>query len=158
MALDEVLWHEAATGSNFMRLYAWVDRPVMSLGYFQDLSELQTDSRLRHLKFVRRLTGGGAIVHDNEITYSLALPAAIAPATNELYEIVHRAVATSLCELGIPATVGTDDVSNGLDESLCFERSDRYAVRVNGVKILGSAQRRRPACVLMHGSLILGRS
>src|SRR5262245_49076301 len=106
MALDEVLWNEASTCSLFMRLYSWADAPVLSLGYFQDARVVRSDPRLHQLPYVRRLTGGGAIVHDREITYSLALPAAEAPRTNELYDRVHKAVAVALGDLGIPAGVG----------------------------------------------------
>ena len=158
MALDEVLWTESAHGTAFCRLYGWADRPVLSLGYFQHADEVRSDPRLRELPFVRRLTGGGAIVHDREITYSLALPARRAPATNALYDRVHRAIATSLVELGIPASVDADTQRGDRSDRLCFCRSDRFAVRVCGVKVLGSSQRRRQASVLMHGSLLLGSS
>jgi lipoate-protein ligase A len=158
MALDEVLWHEASTGAQFMRLYGWVDRPVLSLGYFQDLHEVRNNPRLLGLPYVRRLTGGGAIVHDHEITYSLALPAHMAPGTNELYERVHKAVAAALCVTGIGAVVDDESGGAGMEPALCFARADRYAVRVRGVKVMGSAQRRRPDRILMHGSLLLARS
>src|SRR5262245_1318439 len=94
MALDEVLWRRASHGTVFMRLYTWCDRPVLSLGYFQDAQEVRGGGQCRDLPYVRRMTGGGAIVHDNELTYSLALPARSAPATNALYEQVHAAVAS----------------------------------------------------------------
>lgn len=157
MALDEVLWLEAAAGASFMRLYTWVDRPVVSLGYFQEYESVRATPAWRGLPLVRRLTGGGAIVHDHEITYSLSLGPS-APKTDELYELVHQAVAASLVELGIPATVGDHDASGPAEAFLCFARCDQFAVRIGGVKVLGSAQRRCPESVLMHGSLLLAKS
>jgi lipoyl(octanoyl) transferase len=158
MALDEVLWHEAQTGSQYVRLYSWIDRPVLSLGYFQDSHEVRSNPSVQGLPYVRRLTGGGAIVHDHEITYSLALPGDAAPATNELYERVHTAVAATLRDMGIPAMVGDESAGPARVAHLCFARTDPYAVRVQGVKVMGSAQRRSPDRVLMHGSLLLARS
>jgi lipoate-protein ligase A len=158
MALDEVLWAESANGTSYMRLYTWANRPVLSLGYFQNAQQVRDDPRLRSLPYVRRLTGGGAIVHDHEITYSLALPESRAPCTGELYARVHARIASGLCELGIPAAVGGADDGHALNALLCFSRSDRFAVRVRGIKVLGSAQRRHLSCVLMHGALLLSRS
>lgn len=158
MAIDEVLWNRAARGMPYLRLYGWADRPALSLGYFQDSEEVRRDPRLRDLPFVRRLTGGGAIVHDDELTYSLALPARLAGTTSDLYLRVHRAIAESMAELDIPATVGVGSGSNSPAEMLCFQRGDRFAVRVRGIKVLGSAQRRRPEAVLMHGSLLMSSS
>jgi lipoate-protein ligase A len=158
MAVDEVLWTDAARGPCLVRLYAWADRPVLSLGYFQSAGEVRTDPRLRDLPLVRRLTGGGAIVHDREITYSLALPARLVPPTNRLYDCVHRAIAESLVCRGVPASVAGHCTDERAPDRLCFRRADRFAVRVRGVKVLGSAQRRRPDSVLMHGSLLLASS
>ena len=158
MALDEVLWIDAAQGTPFVRFYGWAGRPVLSLGYFQCADEVRRDPRLCDLPCVRRLTGGGAIAHDHEITFSIALPARLAPATSAMYGRVHHAIAVSLVELGIPASVACGASSEGPSEALCFCRNDRFAVRVRGIKVLGSAQRRRAASVLMHGSLLLARS
>jgi lipoate-protein ligase A len=158
MALDEILWIEAARGGPFVRLYEWADRPALSLGYFQSADDVRNDPRLRDLPLVRRLTGGGAIVHDREITYSLALPARLAPPTNWLYDRVHRSIAESLVARDLPATESRDAALQDASDRLCFLRADRFAVCVRGVKVLGSAQRRRPEAVLMHGSLILASS
>lgn len=158
MALDEVLWTESARSVAFVRLYGWADRPVLSLGYFQDAGQVRRDPRLRNLPFVRRLTGGGAIVHDHELTFSLGLPANLAGKSSELYRCVHHAMAESLAEIGIPASVANSSRPPSATANLCFQRADRFAVRVRGIKVLGSAQRRRPQSVLMHGSLILASS
>jgi lipoate-protein ligase A len=110
------------------------------------------------LPYVRRLTGGGAIVHDDEITYSLALPGPLVPLTNALYSRLHAAIAACLNEVGVGATVGAATDDKTARATLCFSRSDPHAVRLRGIKILGSAQRRRTESTLMHGSLMLARS
>jgi lipoate-protein ligase A len=158
MALDEVLWGEASSGANFLRIYRWANRPVLSLGYFQDSDAVRCDPLLRGLPYVRRLTGGGAVVHDDEITYSLALAGPVAPQTDALYRRVHCGIAASLRAAGVPAAVGARGATGRCGDDLCFARDDRHAVRLQGCKVLGSAQRRRPYAVLMHGSLILSRS
>ena len=160
MALDEVFWQEAARGAAFLRFYGWSTRPTLSLGYFQRFDEFRQHAVWRTLPVVRRLTGGGAIVHDDELTYALALPASAAPSSIELYDRVHRAIQRALGELGITAELGTDSDSAGRTacDAMCFRRYDRFAVCVRGKKILGSAQRRGATSLLIHGSLLLGRS
>ncbi len=168
MALDEVLWHAAAEDGPYLRIYGWCDRPSISLGYFQSCREVLDRPAWRHLPFVRRVTGGGALVHDRDMTYALTLPARLAPPTRSLYERVHRAVAAALRAMGVPCELargGTGEptarraagVSRPV-ETLCFQRNDRFAVCVKGFKVLGSAQRRDSASVLIHGSLLLAAS
>jgi len=157
MALDEIMWHEAAGGRALLRIYGWADRPAVSFGYFQSLDEVRAVPGWSELPLVRRLTGGGAIVHDSDLTFSLALPAQLAPGTAELYNRVHRTIAAALTNLSAPAQVGDASTGNVADPA-CFRRSDRFAVRVFGHKVVGSAQRRQTDSVLMHGSLVLARS
>src|SRR4051812_15493101 len=74
MAADEVLLdHAAASGRPALRFYTW-DPPTLTLGYFQPSAGRHADPRLAPLPYVRRATGGGAIVHHHELTYALALP------------------------------------------------------------------------------------
>src|SRR5947199_97360 len=74
MAADDALLEGTATsGRPALRFYAW-DPPTLSLGYFQPAADRLADPRLAALPFVRRPTGGGAIVHHHELTYALALP------------------------------------------------------------------------------------
>jgi lipoate-protein ligase A len=157
MAIDQVLWHCSTDGIARLRVYRWADRPALSLGYFQSHAAVRGVVGWGRLPFVRRMTGGGAIVHDDDLTYSLALPAAVAPQrSDELYDRLHRAIAAQVRMVGIPAVVdGSISSSDGGCEQLCFLRSDPFAVRVGACKILGSAQRRRPAAVMVQGSLLL---
>jgi lipoate-protein ligase A len=158
MALDEVLWHSAAEDGPYLRFYGWSDRPAISLGYFQSCREVLDRSNWRGLPFVRRVTGGGALVHDHDLTFALALPTRLAPPTRPLYERVHRAFATALRQMGVACELGAHTEHETTPETLCFRRNDRFALSVKGTKVLGSAQRRDSASVLIHGSLLLAAS
>ena len=76
MAFDEALLEtvSAGLGTALLRTYGWTT-PTLSLGYFQNLDEVQADSRFQSVPMVRRLTGGGAIWHHHELTYALVVPA-----------------------------------------------------------------------------------
>src|SRR5947209_979765 len=74
MAADEILLEEAVAGRASFRLYAW-SQPTLSLGYFQRHEECRADPRLHELAWVRRATGGEALVHHHELTFALCLPA-----------------------------------------------------------------------------------
>ncbi|MBI3468861.1 MAG: lipoate--protein ligase family protein [Planctomycetes bacterium] len=159
MAIDEMLWEAAAAGMPYLRLYGWSNRPCFSLGYFQSGDEIRCVPEWRGLSFVRRMTGGGAIVHDGDLTFSLALPTVLARRDpDDLYDRLHRAIAAELRSSGIPAVVEDSPVPSSKSDRLCFLRHDPFAVRVHQSKILGSAQRRRPASVLVQGSLLLTTS
>jgi len=167
MALDELLWSAATEPSRaYFRIYGWLGRPWVSLGYFQDAAVVRSQPGLAGCPCVRRLSGGGLIVHDNELTYAMALPAAMAPDRDSLYRAFHEAVQAELARLGIDAQLGPEQRRQGqlarrprgVQPPLCFARRDPYGLYVNGFKVLGSAQRRSARSVLMHGSLILGAS
>jgi lipoate-protein ligase A len=170
MAVDEALLNAAAErGTATLRFYQWRE-PTLSLGYFQSYGERQTHAASQGAAVVRRLSGGGALMHDREVTYSLCLPPAHPMARNApaLYEVVHRALIGVLGAWGVsPALHGdggsaTDDAE---EPFLCFARrtsadvvlrSDRDAS--SSAKIVGSAQRRRRGAVLQHGAVLLGAS
>jgi len=93
MAVDESLLLDAADrGTATLRFYTWSE-PTLSLGYFQRLADRHTHAASLSCAIVRRQTGGGAILHDRELTYSLALPAGhpLARRPDELYSAVHGA-------------------------------------------------------------------
>jgi lipoate-protein ligase A len=160
MAVDEALLESAVGGGPCtLRWYRW-EQATLSLGYFQTDSAARNDPRFGGLPVVRRLSGGGAIIHDHEWTYSCTLPARheLARDARQLYARVHNAVIRALGALGMVAEVrGTTDGSRG-NEFLCFARRDDFDVVMGGQKVLGSAQRRRKGAVLQHGSLVLQAS
>lgn len=158
MAVDETLLESAVAGQCSVRWYRW-DQATLSLGYFQSADAALGDSRLRNLPIVRRLSGGGAIVHHHELTYSCAVPAEhpLAAAPRRLYTAVHERIIGILAEFGYPAALRGTSSSARPEEFLCFGRRDDFDVVMGGNKVLGSAQRRRKGAVLQHGSLVLER-
>ena len=114
---------------------------------------------------VRRASGGGAILHDAEITYSLAIPHAhaLADDTTWLYTAVHEALVEVLYAQGLEAIAvrqGAAAAASTAAEQpfLCFQRRAVGDVLLGEAKICGSAQRRRRGAILQHGSLIFERS
>lgn len=158
MAVDEALLHCARTPT--LRLYGWAPHAV-SLGWFQrfaDFADLPPDTVV-----VRRLTGGGAIHHGDELTFALAVDAALLPADIAAsYALLHDAVLAALCAVGVAASRRTDgDAASARPRARwCFaEPGDGDLVTARG-KLLGSAQRRLRTPtprVLHHGSLVLAQ-
>ena len=169
MAVDEALLASAwRDGIATLRFYGW-QPATLSLGYFQVLADRCQHPPSRRCPVVRRWTGGGAIVHDRELTYSLAIPAGRPwPAAKDLYERVHRTLIDTLAEWGLTAVLQRDVVPScraamesplrGRQPFLCFLRRACSDVLLSGHKIAGSAQRRRRGAVLQHGSVLLARS
>jgi lipoyl(octanoyl) transferase len=186
MAVDEVLLHDAAeNGLATLRFYAW-SKPTLSLGYFQHVADREQHASSCRCALVRRQTGGGAILHDREITYSLTLPAGhpLARSARRLYAALHDAaiaVISPFTDLGrgyalLRLKEGLQ-FPNRAEPFLCFQRRAPGDVLLIGVpdqlpsstpsevqqsalgtKILGSAQRRFGGALLQHGSLLLERS
>jgi len=162
MAVDELLLDQAAeTGCPTLRFYTWRE-PTVSLGYFQTYASRSGHVGSSRCPLVRRLTGGGAIVHDAELTYGLSLPAGhpLAARTQDLYHAVHEALVETLASLGVRAKIcdGCSGLEPAAEPFLCFQRRAAGDVLVDGEKIAGSAQRRRRGAILQHGSVILWTS
>lgn len=160
MAVDAALLESALhEGTCTLRCYQWA-QPTLSLGYFQSADSLPAAPELANLPVVRRLSGGGAIVHHHELTYSCAIPPShpLAADPFRLYTLVHHAFIEILRGLGVPAALRGTARPEKSTEFLCFGRGDDFDVVVAGHKVLGSAQRRRKGAILQHGSLVLARS
>jgi len=160
MAVDEALLEG---GRPVLRFYAWSE-PTVSLGYFQRYADRESHPASRLCPVVRRRSGGGAIVHDRELTYSLVLPhdSPLVAQRLELYAAIHRSFITVLRQFGVAAEFSGVE-QGGKDIFLCFQRLSVHdvVVRQRGkiLKILGSAQYRNKAgSVLQHGSLLFDRS
>ena len=187
MAVDEALLETAAAGGGAtLRFYEWSE-PTLSLGYFQQSAERSSHRATRDCPLVRRQTGGGAILHDVELTYSLAVADdrhGFGDATR-LYDVVHTALVDVLAGLGVDArlndclpgrpddqttltrdgTISRNRNNSGVrtrtgtrEPFLCFQRRARADVLVGEAKVCGSAQRRHGNAVLQHGSLLLAAS
>lgn len=174
MAVDEALLEAAATkGQPTLRFYQWQE-PTLSLGYFQEYEDRRLHEASAGCPTVRRSSGGGAILHDRELTYSLAVPEGHPLVADRLrtYRVIHESLIETLSDWGIEATLYTCGMADadrkhsqsgaavplGRQPFLCFQRRSLGDVLAGGVKIAGSAQRRRRGAVLQHGSVLLARS
>lgn len=158
MAVDATLLQNASRrGEATLRFYQW-SVPTLSLGYFQEHDLRRQHAASVNCPVVRRSSGGGAIVHDREITYSLAIPLSDRWSVKaaELYVTVHESLIDLLRTLKINGELYAGDTSSS--SFLCFQRRAPGDVIVNRRKIMGSAQRRAKGALLQHGSLLLGRS
>lgn len=155
MAADEVMLESAKDGVASIRVYTW-EPPTVSLGYFQRQEERLRDPRLARYPWVRRPTGGGAIIHDGDLTYALALPASwlggLAPAC--WHDRIHHVLAEILRRKEIPATVAQGPRPRPEELGyLCFAVPQPGDVLLDGVKIIGGAQRLRHGALMQHGSM-----
>jgi lipoate-protein ligase A len=160
MAVDEMMLETvAASGQPTLRFYEW-EEPTLSLGYFQPLAERESHTASRKCPVVRRSTGGGAIVHDQELTYSIALPIGDRWSTEAtaLYDTFHGGLVAALEKQGIIATLCPRTIQSLNPEFLCFQRRAKGDVLVGNHKTAGSAQRRRQGAMLQHGSVVLRQS
>ena len=162
MAVDEVLLEMCARGESLptLRLYSW-EPPCLSLGYAQPLSDVDI-ARLesRGWDLVRRLTGGRAVLHTDELTYSVIAPpdeALLAGGVLPSYNRLARALVGGLRRLGLPVEVQEQPATqeNQNPNPVCFEVPSTYEITAGGKKLIGSAQARRKDGVLQHGSLPL---
>ncbi len=158
MAVDQVLL-DSATETTTLRFYGW-SPPALSLGYFQRVADRKTHAASRELSVVRRATGGGAIVHDNELTYCLATPLGDRfQNTEKLVAELHQELVAALGDWGIVPQLSLNRVPASTGEPfLCFQRRARHDVLLQGSKVAGSAQRRLRGRALIHGSVLLRRS
>ncbi len=162
MAVDEALLEAAAAdGQCILRFYQWQE-PTLSLGYFQAYSDRWQHAPSSGVAVVRRMTGGGAILHDKELTYSVAIPSRHPLAIDrlKLYEAVHAGLIATLAQWGIAATICGQPARLSPDRQpfLCFERRSPGDVLLGDAKIAGSARRRCRGAVLQHGSILLRQS
>jgi len=145
MAIDEAILQQVSIGASppTLRLYGWKPSAV-SIGYFQSIEdEVDLDACLeKGFDVVRRITGGGAVFHDDELTYSIIIPEASGVVSEDImgsYAQICGAIVDALGSFGLEARFKpVNDIT------------------VDGKKISGNAQTRRCGCVLQHGTLILG--
>jgi lipoate-protein ligase A len=163
MAVDEAILEATVTRtvSPTLRFYAW-HPPCLSLGYAQPASDADlVRVSANGWDIVRRLTGGRAILHTDELTYAVIGPQEEPRLTGSVLESYQRlslALLNGLKLLGIPAEAKSQPpLPTGRDPigPVCFEVPSNYEITVNGRKLIGSAQARRMKGVLQHGTLPL---
>ena len=154
MAIDEALLDRAdRCGESFLRLYRW-DPPCLSLGRNEPAIERPG------IATVRRPTGGRAVWHEHEVTYAVAAPIAAFGRLRDAYRTIHERLATALRSLGADVTVAEDRPIARLSDrpTDCFAATVGGEVLAAGRKVIGSAQVRRGAAFLQHGSILLDGS
>jgi lipoate-protein ligase A len=161
MALDEALLSAVVEGASppTMRFYAW-SPPCLSLGRNQPLTDVDVEAcRAAGVGIVRRPTGGRAILHTDELTYSVVLPQADPRAAGgvlESYRRLSEGLLTGLRQLGVEAVQAIGQRKPPVDlTAICFDTPSDYEITAGGRKLVGSAQWRARGGVLQHGTLPL---
>ena len=162
MALDESILDavSSADAPPTLRLYAW-SPPCLSLGYAQPYADVDIERlATRGWTIVRRPTGGRAILHTDELTYSVIAPVELpelAGGVMQSYRQLSRALVSGLEYLGLTVSVAPEVQLSKMERGnpVCFEVPSSYEIEVDGRKLLGSAQVRRVKGVLQHGTLPL---
>lgn len=160
MALDEAIWQacEAGIAPPTLRVYGW-QPPALSMGYAQSVpKEVNADACRRHgIEIVRRPTGGRAVLHDDEVTYSVVMPITLHDGTlTEHYHLIGLALATAFTHLGLAVRLARPQRSTKERQApspACFAALSRYELSVSGKKLVGSAQKRGQHALLQHGSI-----
>jgi lipoate-protein ligase A len=163
MAVDEAILEFAGRGEvePTLRLYSW-EPACLSIGYAQPFADVDTKQlNLKRWQVVRRPTGGRAILHIDELTYSMIgafSEPRLAGSVLESYQRLSTALLTALQTLGISAQALAKEKSSTASinpNPVCFEVPSDYEITYQGRKLIGSAQARRKEGVLQHGSLPL---
>jgi lipoate-protein ligase A len=142
-----------------LRLYRW-SRPSLSIGHFQKISEVNIDyCDKMNYPVVRRLTGGRAILHDAELTYSFSARTGSPPFSTSLHEnytVISNAILLGLKTCGIKADISFERKKNsGFRNPACFKSVSYGEIKINGKKVIGSAQKRYSNGFMQHGSILL---
>ncbi|MEE8671468.1 MAG: biotin/lipoate A/B protein ligase family protein [Heyndrickxia faecalis] len=167
MALDEALldWHSKGEIPPAIRFYGW-DPATLSIGYFQRAKqEIDLEAVKRYgLGFVRRPTGGRAVLHEHELTYSVIVSEAhpdMPKTVTEAYRVISEGLVRGFRALGleayfaVPRTEAEREALRSPHSSVCFDTPSWYELVVEGRKVAGSAQTRQKGVILQHGSILL---
>ncbi len=162
MAADEAILRACHRGevAPTVRFYQW-NPACLSLGYFQYV-EKEVDRQGmqdRGVDLVRRITGGKAVLHDDELTYSVVIPEKdLRGSVLETYYEISKALVQGLKDLGLPAQIaalehGVTSRDPQFRQAACFSAPSWFEITVLGKKIIGSAQNRKNGIILQHGSI-----
>jgi len=161
MAIDEAILESTSQGSVLptLRLFGW-SPPCLSIGYAQPIDDVSmVRLKDRGWDIVRRPTGGRAILHTDELTYSICgrnnLPQ-LKGGVLESYQRLSLGLLEALRLLGVDADTPKETaqpISINEQNPVCFEVPSKYEITMGGKKLIGSAQARRKSGVLQHGSL-----
>lgn len=167
MAVDEAILVKVSEGAvpPTVRFYTW-DPATLSIGYFQKSEkEIDLDAVKQHgLGFVRRPTGGRAVLHDKELTYSVIVSEdhpRMPSTVTEAYKVISLGLLHGFQKLGLQAEMVSlaseeeKEKYSSPGSSACFDSPSWYELVVEGKKVAGSAQTRQKGVILQHGSILL---
>ncbi|QGH35417.1 octanoyltransferase [Gracilibacillus salitolerans] len=162
MAVDECLlkWHSDQKIPPTIRFYEWLPAGL-SIGYFQKtVNKIDLEAvRNNGIELVRRLTGGRAVLHDQELTYSVIVSEEhphMPKSVKEAYMVLSKGLLEGFHTLGIDASFATPEGKlNTTQSAVCFEEPSWYELIVDNKKAAGSAQTRKQGVILQHGSIPL---
>ena len=161
MAIDQMLFEAAQESSTpALRFYRW-SPACLSLGRNQSAQVDRARLERAGIGLVRRPTGGLAVLHDQELTYCVAVPVGLIGSPRETYEVINFALLRGLGSLGVRAmeSAATDSGPQIFRAAgSCFAGSAPGEVVVQGRKVIGSAQRCEKHTILQHGSILLDGS
>ena len=148
----------------YLRFYRW-DPYCISLGANQKISDINTTkTKVDNIDIVTRPTGGRAILHAEEITYSVIMPLSFGLSPKEIYNKISQAIIKGLV-LYSPILKGTElenlqpnfpALLKQPSGMMCFASTAKNEVKFNGKKLVGSAQRKMDKVILQHGSILCG--
>ena len=159
MAVDEYLFdlcHQQKAG--FLRIYSWL-RPTFSFGVSQKIEKAVNAGFIENngYEYVRRITGGKAVLHDNEITYAVASSEDVFFREHDphhSYLLISRVLVDAFRSIGIDASFSKGSSGEmARSHHPCFSFPASNEIEVNGKKIVGSAQKRDRTALLQHGSI-----
>ena len=158
MAVDHALATCSSPGEAVLRIYQW-SCPTVSFGRNEPALD-RYDPAVGHgagIEFVRRPTGGRAVLHDRELTYAAVLPCPKPGGLRATYGLINRGLVEALRSLGVPAAIAAGHgLPAGPGSGPCFDEPAPGEVTVAGRKLVGSAQARLEGALLQHGSLLIG--
>lgn len=156
MSIDEATLHHAPPNTAILRTYTW-EPGCLSLGCFQKYSDVNFEQLANHgFDVVRRATGGRAVLHHKELTYSVVITyphEMLSKSILESYYDMCRPIVEMLKGVGLDAILKRND-DNSLSTASCFTAPTFGDIEVSGKKIVGSAQMRTDKGLLQHGSII----
>ncbi len=163
MAVDESLLMSHASGDSppVLRLYGW-DPPALTIGYFQShAGQVDEDGCRRHgFDWVRRPTGGRAVLHQHELTYAVVVSQGLLKGSVlQTYQVLSMSLLSGLRCLGVDAELTevrrVTRRERQLSSAACFDSATPHELAVDGRKVVGSAQVRQRGVLLQHGSVPL---
>ena len=156
MALDHALAVCSQQGQGVLRLYSWIEATV-SFGRNEPARGLydRTNAADQGIEFVRRPTGGRAVLHSNEVTYAIVVPVRALGGPRASYVEINRGLAEGLSSIGAAVTVTDHGKTLSPDAGACFGAPAPGEIIADERKLVGSAQLRVGDALLQHGSILI---